>query len=275
MPRILKEGVISKTDDGEIFPTVSKRKRKATQKGAKAKPPSPYKFLTDTLSTKCKICTDIVDDNGIALECDRCKGWVHLTCSNMPSKEYEFIDANPTHTLKHFCKICEDELKGDNSKDERIAQQNLRIDCLTEVVKSIANQNEAILELLKKSTSVTDAQPVPAQRETVQTQIKEVLEEHQEKEEKQQNIIIFNIPESNGNEEISEQDDINKTVDILKFLGDSEVSPSDIQVTRLGKKRVEDNPRPRPVKVKLSTTQKKEHVLKKVRNYTYQDWDYS
>ena len=268
MPRILNQGVISKTDDGEIFPSDKNNKtRKTTKKTAKNKLPSPIKFLTNTLE-KCKICANNVDEHSIALECDKCKGWVHLDCSNMPSKEYEWIDANPTHTLKHFCKICEDELERDNSKDEKIAQQNLKIDQLTEVVKAIADQNNVILELLKKATSDTDVQPAPTQRETVQTQIKEVLEQHQEKEEKQQNIIIFNIPESESidNEEESEQDDIKKTVDILKFLGDSEASPSDIQITRMGKRRKEDSPRPRPVKVKLASIQKKEHVLKKVRN---------
>ena len=267
MPRTMTNGVISKTDDGEFL----KKRGRGKKKPAPKTKTSPIKFLADT-DIKCRICSNTVDDQGDGIDCDRCNGWVHLTCSKVTQKEYKWLSDNPTDAFKHFCKLCEEELKG--TKDNATAQQNAKIEHLTEIVKTvtdqnkiITDQNKIILELLQQSKINSEVQPKPARKDDVQSQIKEVLYEHQEKEEKQQNVIIFNIPESKQDTDKKiELEDTDKAADIIHFLDDSDTPPQDIIVTRIGRKRGEENPRPRPVKVTLTNTKQKDKILRNVRH---------
>ena len=108
--------------------------------------------------------------------------------------------------------------------------------------------------------------PPPPVQNNVQTQVREVLEEHKEKDEKINNLMIFNLPESDKEKDQDDQvkADSGSANDVLKFL-DSELDESCIQVSRLGRRREDGDVRPRPVKVFIPDSHSRQRILKKVR----------
>ena len=107
----------------------------------------------------------------------------------------------------------------------------------------------------------------------MQAQLDEIIENQREKEEKKDNVMLFNVPESEKLE-ASEgaQDDMELVKEILSHVSpdlsfDSLPSSS---VSRIGERK-NDATRPRPIKMKLAQPEQKVKLLKssrRLKNYT-------
>ena len=91
----------------------------------------------------------------------------------------------------------------------------------------------------------------------------DVLQEMDERRNKEKNIVIFNLDESDSNEE-----DLSKTVKIIKYLNAESVEINNINVQRLGKTKIDN--KCRPLKVMLNSSKDVYEILKnckKLKNY--------
>ena len=100
----------------------------------------------------------------------------------------------------------------------------------------------------------------------------EVIRDQEDKKEKQNNIILFGLPESaqmeNGKD--NQVEDHKKVAEALlhidKDMQPSMVDQTQMEVSRIGWKKNENESKPRPVKVKFSRSGMRESLLKKARN---------
>lgn len=123
-----------------------------------------------------------------------------------------------------------------------------------------------------ESGPLVTAQNAQAQRDiesTIKTQLTESLDEMKDIEERKNNMIIFNIQESNAeNDEANQQEDLTKIKEILSHsnpdLTDSEIKNLDeTSFTRMGREKSADvNSKPRPIKLTLSSQKIKYQILK-------------
>ena len=215
------------------------------------------------------------------MTCDICEHWTHLECSKLSRYEYDFFGNNPLPDttplkLKFICSTCQQ--AQDPSTDlmarliaqvDNISKQNILLqEGLAAVLDLVSGKSEESKEDVVKSVKKTVVESV---EETMQTSIKEALDDSKEKEEKKNNVIIFNLEEPKkevGKQESDyHKEDLTKLNQLLRAAqGDLATPLTDKnQVTRLGHKK-DDSVRPRPMKVSFDTTDEKWHLVCNSRN---------
>ena len=234
----------------------SRRKKKENQEPVHEKVPS---------NTICKICSKEIE-GGSFVGCDNCLTWLHLECSQVPQIEFEFLHKHKTTQLLYHCSLCK---KG--SKDDHTEAQNVKIERLTEMVQTISNQNLAILELLKKD-NIVEVKIEDTVQESIHTNLKELLDDQSEKDNKKNNLIIFNLPESEGKDDgiSAESKDLDKVKEILNFIDKDIITPeadlSEKSISRIGNTKSNDISRPRPVKIEFPNQRPKNRAMRNARN---------
>lgn len=263
MVRCSAKGVLNISVDGETLTGASggngatggRRGSKNNDNSSKKGPKSPIKLLDPDIGSgsPCKTCKKQVGDGprAEAIQCDRCVAWLHLRCTKLNKEEYEFLTTHPKTTINWFCDVCRKELlTGEGGQDDRIAQQGAKIDTLMHVIQTMQSQ------MVDMQTSMAMVLDNSAKKETtvevekkVETQVTEALEDQQEKEEKKNNIMIFNLPESRSDDEDQEvEDDIKVVKEVMSIvhpnIGADTIS--DKTITRLGRRK---EGKTRPIKV--------------------------
>ena len=245
-----KDEVLSTGQQGErLFSKKAKRGSKSTSDAPRS--PSKFDFLVDQSEPcPCRTCSkDVHGQDGI--QCDKCDCWVHYGCSGLSKAEFNFIAKHESDNLKWVCNPC---LKTDSlDTGACLAQQGNKMDTLFAIVLEVQKQNRIILDMLKNERRL---------EEKIKTQVEEVINDQKEKEEKKNNLILFNIPEGNGEDaQADNKKDTEQVKDVLNFVC-PDVNLKEIDCTmRLGQKR-DDIKRPRPVKVTLVNTEAKGKILK-------------
>ena len=116
--------------------------------------------------------------------------------------------------------------------------------------QTLQQQNEMILQLVKSDNT---------SEQRIKAQIEQVLDEQKEKDEIQNNLIIFNVSESNSE---NEEEDIQVVKDIITSIEPSfNADCLRENVTRLGRRKP-DAKLARPVKVILPSLKLKTKILR-------------
>ena len=58
---------------------------------------------------KCNTCSLVVNDNDLAINCELCNEWCHISCSTIGQTLYELIDpeeGDPPVGFQWFCDTC-------------------------------------------------------------------------------------------------------------------------------------------------------------------------
>ena len=98
----------------------------------------------------------------------------------------------------------------------------------------------------------------------IKTQVAEVLNDHKEGNDKKNNMMLFNLPES-ADDTDQEKDDQERVKEIINIM-EREVSTESFNkenVIRLGKRRPHHKEKPRPVKISFNNEDTKWRVLRK------------
>ena len=248
MPRIIKSGV-KFNDDDSVFITQSKHRQgkgsKSADNGVKHK---PNLNLTDESNPlPCNGCRKPVTEIGIC--CDKCDLWYHHNCGGLSKTDYNAIDKNAKiKGIKWFCDNCLDqEAESIIEPAVSMAKHSLQIDVLIRLVESLQQQNAVILELLTKEKK---------QEEQVglKVQVTEAITDQKEREEKKDNIIIFNLEEGEGKDDAANLlSDTEKVKSVLKVVCPETDTEELIacEVGRMGTKKNGPDAKPRPVRVTL------------------------
>ena len=122
---------------------------------------------------------------------------------------------------------------------------------------TMQKQMAMVLEMIKK-----DDRPIQLEKE-VEIKVGEMLEEQREKDEKRNNIIIFNIEEAQDSAEEGKEmkEDIKKVREVLSELhpDPSKIDLTDITLKRFGIKKQD---KMRPIRVKLMDNSSKGIIFK-------------
>ena len=270
MPTVKNKGVLNLSSDGDSLVDFSLSKKKG--KG-NTSPSSNVKFLDpdDGERHNCMVCSNVIGKKIDCIQCDneKCSGWVHFNkCSKMTKAEFDFFVANPKTRAKWYCVPCEDNIakEGDSVSD----QQGKKIDLLTEVVKTMQQQLSAMFELINKSKAQPDTPNLG-----VEERVAEVMSEQSLREERKNNIILYNLPEADKNKDSVEQHDtdMQNVKDILNFVN-KDVSTAKIEskdIERMGERKGHNETRPRPIKVVFPDFHSKIKIMKnakKLAKYT-------
>ena len=276
------EEVISKKIKPKVAPrapnragtnSVSKSKDKDKKMDTPGKKKDEKEEVTITISTEdCLHCNQNVDEDEKALECDSCKKWAHLGCTEVRASQYSFLDANDVSGLKWICRKCiptferEKAPVGSEEMSETMKmvfkQQQATLDSINGVVNILQQQMGMILQILQNDKR---------SEERVKIQVDEYMNkqnESQEREKIKNNIVLFNIPEATSTvEHECKREDMTKIKEVLNFV-DKEAKADEIEtenVFRLGRNKRSDG-KPRPIKVILDNYEKKRLIMTQSKN---------
>jgi hypothetical protein len=187
-----------------------------------------------------------VEDEGI--QCDRCGTWAHGTtnggCCGLPPSVFEFFVNSSVDAIKWHCPSCE----------KAPVDPKDKIDTLMAIVLTLQQQNSIILGMLQSQKEAR-----------IEKKVEEVLHDHRDREERGNNIVIFNVEESQGaDQEAQKRSDCNEIKHILDTVIPGLATDKVEKVMRLGKKPdSKNNSKPRPIKVVLKDQETRNSVLRK------------
>ena len=240
---------------------------------------SIYNYLvTDEDTANCKLCDKTVTDKCKALTCDRCDGWWHKTCAGLSQYEYEFYDNSPFPSgelqSKWICKICREEQKPEVDPMAIMAKLVTKVEKLVTENCMFKKSLAAVMEILtgqkQEGKKVEETMKISV-AETMHTTVAEAFDNCKEKEEKEKNVVFFNVEEAKEElgktEKEKDEEDFVAVNAIMNNAQKEAFKPMMMRqnITRLGKKKP-NNPRPRPILVKLQTVEDKWNLLRCAKN---------
>lgn len=206
----------------------------------------------------CSTCDKDVGNNDKALGCSICENWYHIKCERVTIDDYEFLKKSD-NSIQWYCKSC----KGASLKlfkmitmmHKRQDDMDNKMDSLTQDVGNCLAQigdNKSALNNLKDDlTDLKDTLPIIVSRRVVS-----VIQDKVEEDKREDNLIFFNVPES---ESIEVDEEF-----ILELCKES-LGVNDIQIneaSRLGPKPKSNNDKARIVKVMIKNKESRSNILK-------------
>ena len=203
---------------------------------------------------KCGGCDLTIKKNEGVVECAACKKKYHGDCSKLSDNEFAVISSKTK--LKWFCSLCNDDVVDILNNYEKFKKVSATIEAMKNEVDEKVSQFEIRLAALEKETSKK------AVIEKVAEQVKISSEMDREESElikmKEQNLIYFNVPESEC--ELIE-DKMKHDFKLLSEAYNKHIKHDDISsMFRVGKK-VQN--KTRPLVVKYGSLEIKNNMLKK------------
>ena len=225
---------------------------------------------------QCGKCDSECTENSKSIQCEFCKVWFHQACTPLTPSEYKTL-VSGNQCLLFACPGCTEDSSKVNRRfgilEDRvktIENQALQIDGLKDLVKALQQQNELILKLLEnqKEAKMEERKLEKQIERQIKDKVIEATEnedEQREKEEKKDNLIIFNIDETDEGQDQKELATVNEILKVVDPNFDTQLLDNS-KISRLGAKRTpRDNqkPKPRPIRVTLPSQEDKMKILKK------------
>ena len=175
-------------------------------------------------------------------------------------KTLGFITLNET---KYIAKIDENSALGDpesnsSGQDDRISQNGAKIDTFMNIIttmqkemREIKNKMTTVVENTSQKEGV-DVEKSNSQTVQMQTHVSKTLNDQHEKEEKKNNVIVYNVPEATQSDDKTEmRDDLKIVKEIISVVHPNvdNVTLCDKNVMRLGR-RVTGKTRPIKIQFK-------------------------
>ena len=218
-------------------------------------------------ANKCS-CDKIVTNKDNGLLCDGCTKWFHAGCQKVSLELYRALAKNKDELW--FCRPCKLEVRGSFDKIRKLEEQNSE---LKDRVKALEDKwvdirDEIVAEA--KDRIMKELNPKHL-AETVVNQVKERSEEEEDRDKRKNNLVIYNMKESQDENPIErEKEDENECGNL--FVESLKVENFNIvKVIRLGKRGEGTNGAPRPLLVKLDSEHEKWRILKHAKNLKHEE----
>ena len=214
-----------------------------------------------------------------SIECTICTRWYHRGCTPLSPQVFDIMSTSDN--VKYFCPQCED-CKGKEKKELKVL-----MDMINNMEDKIMKKMESVIDLkvdlkvkeIEKSledkfNEKLNSISVSNIETKIKDQVEQSLGEQKEIESKANNLIIFNIAESEGSETEKLEKDINIVKELIGTTSPeltnegNNINQNNIQ--RLGKANPQTN-KTRPIKIQLPDESFKNNLLKnarKLRNTT-------
>lgn len=212
-----------------------------------------FEFLAgggDDDNSPCKMCKQTVTGKQKGIQCNTCKFWVHLHCCSITPEQYKFLEGDKNDEFDWSCKICKEMRHQAPNVDDTVFEHGVRLDNLQDLIRVVMQQNTLILQLLQNENRLEDR---------IKTHVTEALDAQKEKQERKDNLIVFNVPECESNDIGRCNGHDNQELENIFRHVESTFDFSSVQadgIMRIGNKRTptttNPNPKPRPLRVKFS-----------------------
>ena len=284
--------------DGKTPATGTREKTKKHQPSKELLFGKTY-MVSDDISVdeegKCGDCLKSVDEKGI--QCDHCDRWYHVKCQKISSSTFKAISMEGSD-VPWLCNHCREnltrmekelqrlekenqELRIENSKlMERMAKIEERVDAIKQEVRDEINMQmkDMIKEAMKDNLEAIETlnrQKIeennqgegnePTNTIHMKDLIKESVNEVEENKRREKNLIIYNLKESQRDiGKDRERDDVKICSKLMRdglHIRNVEFQ----KIIRLGKRRSEENAKPRPLLLQLSSVREKWNILKQIK----------
>ena len=257
-----------------------------TRKTKKQKSPAKTKAKFPCNECEVQICED--DKN--AITCDMCKSWYHKDCTNIQNSEWDFLMTNPN--ILYSCDDCLHN-KGQNASEMREIKTLLQ-DHLKETKKVMTDLEDKIYTNVNKiveekfcqytktqeklETMVKEVKAVELNiEEKIKQEVKQQLENKNEKESKQNNLIILRLPEQETEDPTEEYHKDEVVVKKIfettnpELKAEMERVLKENKIVRLGKRKA-DKTKPRPIKITLPDSEMKKQIFRGCKNLRDSDY---
>ena len=219
----------------------------------------------DDEGINCPDCTKVIEENDDALQCELCDYW-YIGCQNITKATYKFLEQNArsrhqSNRLHWYCRACDtgavkilkavtkishrqdalEQKLADNT--DKISRHDSQIDQIEKTLETYSKQiqdfqtNNINVPANQAPVPAVPAEPaLPADNEASRGIISEVTRNINERLERQKNIVVFNVDESNSNlkDDIVRQD-MAYVQDICRYLAGEDLHYS---VKRLGRREI-------------------------------------
>ena len=247
------------------------------------------------LVTDCPDCKKGIVESSDALQCELCESWFHAECQGITKSTYKWLGKNAqcrdhNNHVHWYCRICdvsaakvltavtrlslrqdklEREVGEQSSKikqlDDRVASSEAKVNSIEESLKA----QQEFIPKLGQSQYEGQSSHVEKGKEIVS----EVTRTVNERLDRQTNVVMFNVSESNSNikDEIMKED-MNYVKELCRYLAGEDLHYS---VKRLGRRVRKQNEQdgngegvdrelfePRPLLVQFRDNESKAAVMK-------------
>ena len=238
------------SEGGEFIPVKS---RKKTRKGKK--------FICE--GGHGKKCGKALGKRETSIQCEGCEGWFHPNCQGLSMEAFKAIGL---HDLFWVCHTCQKSFKYARNLDR--------------VVARVEQAEKNIIETINRDSSkAVTGRDLGEKLASMETKVVEKLSEHKQvilqssdtikkamkenKEDREMNIIIHNVPESDAPEaEVRKESDTFQFQEMARALCGEDTHMEVEKVFRLGKKK-EGSVKPRLLLVRLKKSAQLESLYRK------------
>ncbi len=228
-----------------------KNSKKKNTKGNVSPQSSPGRaaVLQDNIDL-CPDCQNHVKDEDKGINCDQCKQWWHARCAKVTNKEYEVL--GKSSNFRWYCKEC-------SCKERDVEKQPNQI-----MSQQLTNMMQMMTSILERLDKIERNHSMDKEIEDlVEAKVQETVAEMQEKEKRKLNLVIFNLPESQGvsKEEVKENDTKSIQNIVNSILPETEAKEIKIKdPVRLGPANL--GKKPRILKFSVNSEEAKNSIIK-------------
>lgn len=253
-----------------------KAKKAQNKKDAKGSNVATNATSSD-IASHCIECAEQITDATKALQCEMCDvEWKCSDCMGFTDEQYEFISS--CSCLYWFCHKCEKEVLSKSATG--LGQINATLNQLVKKVETFEQrlgdtvEKKTVQELEEKieklCTNATKKTIIPEEVQecvegALRNQFREDKVEEEEIQKRRTSVIIHGVTESTADS--SEQrldEDSCQMAAMLHELESDDVPVK--QVIRLGKRQLDPNAKPRPIKLVTDTEDNKLQLIVRAKN---------
>ena len=245
------------------------------------------------IDCKCNSCEEVCvnypeKDEETSIQCDFCNLWYHRICSSITPTLWNALNKNSNIMFR--CDICVEnknttndnfealkQLLENNQAENRRLMKNLEKDIFSQVDRVVDEKLKQYDEKYENrqdqlSAMIKEVRATEMNLEKkIKTQLEMFMENKNEKDTRQNNLIIHRLPESESNpkdQEKKDKEDIIKIIEITTPELKDEIeklAKEDKKILRLGDKKT-DPTKPRPIKIILPRSEMKKDIFKGCKN---------
>ena len=209
----------------------------------------------------CFECEGNVNNSDKALMCNICEQWYHAKCQRVTNAEYEFLSDKPNESIQWYCKSCRGAslklfkiVTVMHKRQEELEKQvtDIRQD-INKCNTKLDNQSQVISGASNKISEIEQNLPAIISRKMVS-----LLDDRVEEEKREENLIFFNVPETDAREQ--DEEFIRELCDEALGLDMRDVAIN--EMVRLGAKPKTENDKSRPVRLVIKDRDKRADILR-------------
>lgn len=216
--------------------------------------------------SNCKNCNSTIKPASSTIQCDACRGLIHVGCAGMSEKDAVVTRAK-SRCIKVVCSICSNNMS--QFSDFKALVVSIKSDFLT-ALDSLKDEFNSKLIAIKEDL---DAQLRAAQKPG--PNFEELVAEVGERELRKRNLIVFGVPEPSSDLDrvCRVAKDVTEVSLLLKSV-DPGTDVSGVKPRRLGRYDSSNATKPRPILVTLDSESavhaviRNSKILKNIADYS-------